>query len=302
MLQKLEIAARIIGLLFGFVALLFAWDQYWKSREQAAELVSIELAARGAVEAASTRITGRFPTNIPGIEEVIGGTCENLVIMADIAGYGTYSAHKESLRYLDAIEDLASNTEEESRRNSVCSGIPGTHSSSETVHIRMILYGPNVLAQSTRNQFKEEQFPQTITKTNYSQFFHDHPDFQRTSNYGEFIGDLIKAQLQYVNDLAAHGVEIRFADHRYQIYLWMHDRSEVAFSLDYQGDYKGDVEQEITFRSRDQNLIDALQQIFELEWKKATPVDVTSLRAMLRSPYPDIVMSGDVSPPDASHP
>jgi hypothetical protein len=279
--RKLEIAIAIVGLPIALVGLLFAWDQYRNSRKQAVELVSIELAARGAVEAASTRVIGKFPTSIPVIKEAIGGTCEHLIIMADVAGYGTYSAHNASLKYLDAIEDLASNTAEEMRRDSACNGIQMTHSSSEAVHIRMILYAPNVLRQSTPNQFKRETYAETMGKPSYAQFFHDH-GFQRASNYEEFIDDLIKSQLQYVIDLASHGVEIRFSDHRYQIYFWMHDGAEVAFSLDYQGDYKGDVEQEIAFRSRDQNLTTALQQIFELEWKKATPVDVASLRAMLR--------------------
>jgi len=289
--RRLEIAASIIGLLLAVIALAFAIDQYWASRQQERELISIQRAVRGAAEAASTRLVGLFPANLPAIKEVVGSTCSHLVVMADVAGYAMFSQHKGFLDYFDAISDLSLRSEQELRQSLACHGVQEANETTAGLsRVRLVLYDPDVLEKTLRNQFRKADYDELKKAPAYSEFFNTHKEIPSTSNYDDFIADLKQVQLQYIIELANRGVDIRMADHRYMVYFWMHDKSEAAFSLDYQGDRQGDGEQEITFRSRDGDLTSAFQKIFELEWKNGKAVDPASLQKLIhseRAPSPE---------------
>jgi hypothetical protein len=266
-----------VGLLLSLFALAFAVDQFLEERKQEKafdkqqqQLQRIALDVTGAAEAASTRSVGNFPITLPAITQVVKSTCDKLVIMADVPGYGMYSNPDGFNKYLLAIEEVASMTREEARRSSACIGVPTAGNQQDgKIDVQMVLYDREQLQKTLENQFKEASYPQTVADQKFNRFFDRHRELKRPENYQQFIAALVQGHLNVAAELSSHQVHIKYANRRYMIYFWMHDEAETAFSLDYQGDVEDDLEKELTFRSRDGKMTSALAAIFGLEWRKA---------------------------------
>jgi hypothetical protein len=268
-------AFEAIGLALSIVGLLFAFDQFFASRQQLRTLHTlgneVELATEGAhaaADAASTRYIADFPYNLPTVTEVVQGTCENLDIMSDVAGYGQFSAQDSFLKYLHEIEAVSTTTLDVSRKGKNCAGrTPSKSKGSDTIGVRMLVYDP-VLLQPGAYQFREPNYRKLSQTDTFKSYFARHKELRSPSNYKEFLQAMKQAHLNYVHELISNGVEVRFTDHRYMVYIWMHDDADAAFAFHYQGDYQSNTEREITFRTRDAKLIDAFRNIFNLEWEK----------------------------------
>ena len=81
-------ALEVVGLLLSVLALLFAIQEFRDSKQQISTLETIGKKVELAADGASTKYIGAFPDNLPTVTEVVQQTCENLDIMADVAGYG----------------------------------------------------------------------------------------------------------------------------------------------------------------------------------------------------------------------
>ncbi len=274
-------AIEYVGFFLGVVGLLFAINEYHEGEKTKATLEDVAQDAHAAVEAASTAFVDEFPHNLPEIKAVIASTCQNLDIMTDVAGYGMYSNFDDFQPYFLTIAELASTKVEDRRRQesdkrsdkrqrNVCAGIPAVGDQHNNVLVRMLVYNGKTLKDAIKNQFKRETYQEILSKPQFDQFFARNKNLPKPKTYDEFVADLVQTQRNYASDLGDHhNVQIRYAERRYEIYIWTHDHQEAAFSLDYLGDIKGKSEKEITFRSRDGKLLRAFDDIFELEWGKA---------------------------------
>lgn len=257
---------ELFGLLLSALGIAFALEAFF-------EFQTLKRKTEAAVAASTTHSVGNFPSNLAAVTQVMQSSCYDLVIMTDVPAYGMYSSPEDFEHYLLAIEQAANLRSEETRKTSACVGVPKQHSTDTRVNVWMIVYDEPRLREALRNQFKDKEYPKISSDEKFGAYFARHQELKRPETYPEFIDALAKAHLGYEQELTKHGVKLRFSNHRYSIYFWMHDSVDSAFSLDYQGDFAGDVEREIGFTSRDDKMTDALTDIFCLEWRKAGGLD-----------------------------
>jgi hypothetical protein len=260
--------------LLAVVAILFSVDQYIGSRKLDRLNTQILETAKQTADATTSRFVGRFPANVPQITEVASQTCEALNIMADVPGYGQFSAQKQFRDYLSAVERVASTPLEESSHTNSCLGkTPVSQLPGGTINVRLLVFDPDLMHKRIANQFRKyEGTGYEALKNNplFISYFSVHKRRPQPANLHEFVQVLEQSNVEYVHELKNHGIDIRVSDHPYMLFLWLRDGEDAVFSFDYQrGAHGEEEEEEIPFRTRDTKLLSALSGIFENEWGRA---------------------------------
>ena len=268
-------AFEVTGLLLSIVALAFSVREYFEFEHQKAayskqtqNLLEIQRKVDLAASEATTRSIGEFPKNIPTIISVVKHACATLDIMADTASYGMISSPDDFFNYLHALENMSSATLADRYTSGECSRLQAEVDPKKRVHVRLLIYDQATLGDVVSTQFNEKTFDSLANSSKFQVFFHDH-NIPQPSNYKDLVAAILGTSFDYARQLAKNRIEVRVSTQRYMVYVWMRDSAEAAFSLDYQGASKDDVEQELAFATKDANLTAAFQKIFEQEWKKS---------------------------------
>jgi len=260
------------------VAIGFAIKQYLDSR---ALVDKVE----GILESASTRYIDLFPEDIPGVREIISGTCATLDIMVSIPGYGQYSSPRDFDAYKMALETVAYSTIKDNKNGNKCLGkdIKAAIDDGAKAHIRLLLFTPDQRKSNMRDQFGEEFLGRLRTdhdaRANFISFFKKNPSLidgkpeeylERICQDGldDFLEKLEK-QHHWNEDIFHHDlIDIRYSRAPYSLYLWLEDDYQAAFSFD-----RKHARTLITFRTRDGKLLDTFRTIFKDVWDSAEPYD-----------------------------
>jgi hypothetical protein len=159
----------------------------------------------------STQFLAPFPQNLVAIRRLVSElhANEDVRIMVDYAGYGSYSNPDEFLRYRGALEESASNSE---------------------MKIKMLIYGDGLGRAALRDQwpnlesFKTERaYPllQEFYRKNRKliddwtagkgQQLADFGDFEKSITYDDLLELKMQAQKK-IQDILADKIEIRYID------------------------------------------------------------------------------------------
>lgn len=268
----------LIGLVLAVIALVFAVEQFHDAKEQSNTLTKVATtaqqaaeAAKQAAEAASTRAIPTFPGSLADITEVVQNTCEDMDIMADVAGYGHYSATDQFVQYRLAIEKMAATPLAETRKDPDCSGLKASNGNgTDKVYFHVLFYAPDVLEKILNQQFPESSFLERSKSKIFKEYFHRHPPTPQ--NNTEFVQAIKRENLEYARDFDRLGLEVRFCTHQLPLYLWTHDQAEAAFVFNYRDPVTGNAT-EIPFRTVDSKLITVFKGMFDTEWKEGVSIN-----------------------------
>ncbi|HEY6252943.1 MAG TPA: hypothetical protein VI685_23540 [Candidatus Angelobacter sp.] len=238
--------------------------EFWKKPENWLAIIAIVFAVTQFIDARiqerrisevaremSTRFIGLFPKNMNEITDVVEKTTKHLDIIVDFAGYGHYSNPEAFYSYRNALLSKAQNSE-----------------------VRMILYSQVPAHASTSSQFAlddQAKWNAERISARFLKFFgevHRGRDLPKNSN--EFNAALQEYQAQYRKDLCDGGVQIRTVDQKLLFFLWLEDNEEAALSFQ---DKATGAERELSIRTLDANLIQAMHDIFKEMWKEAKPLE-----------------------------
>jgi len=233
------------------VAILFAVIQFVHSRSILKDMQEHLARMHEISSSMSTAHVGEFPENLQEIIRItdIKRDVNHLYIMADLLGYGNYSAPELFDEYVGNLERI--------------SGKGGT--------IRIIVYPAEEARRMLKDEFPQGDFAREKLKDRYKLYFgRYHTDFGPAppAEYDTFLDDLNKAEAQYTSALRGRGnIEIRHVRGKLPFYLWLQDDREAVFSF---LQTAGTRTNELSFRTRDGKLIGTFQNIFNELWDEET--------------------------------
>jgi hypothetical protein len=232
-----------LTLVLAVSAIIFAAVQFIDSRIQESR---IENLARGM----STRFAGNYPKNMKDISDVVGHAQRSLDIMVDLLGYGQIAAHDDFQKYYQTLESFGSE-----RR----------------VSVRILIYSRDRVKKVQDTQFTEAQYAKDYeAKTPRLQLFfnrHNNGVFPKEKKTFDLI--LMQTLTDYMKNLMAHGVRIKVTSNDLPFYLWNEDDQEAVVSF-----VKEAASTEVSFRTRDNALLDPFETSFSQLWQAADDADV----------------------------
>lgn len=227
------------------LAIVTASVQFFDSRNQKRKMDEIA----GSM---STRFVGVFPKNMTEIIDIVDRASGSLDIMIDICAYGHYSNPLLFLNYVQAIERAVQ------QRN---------------LTVRMIIYDENQARSDqeasvfgSANFFEEER-----KSLRYTNFFKKRKNtISEPQSVEEFKKMLASEQRSYTQRFLHDGIEIRTVSEDLLMFMWLDDNQDAVFS------FRGDRgERELSFRTRDGNLLTTLRYVFDQIWVQAKPIEAT---------------------------
>jgi len=284
-----------VTLILAVLAIAFAVFQFLDSRhlKRATEGIQTQNekvlhAAQDAAENASTKYVDEFPKNIPFIRDLVQGTCEHLDILADVPGYGMYSAPGDFQDYYTALLRARRTTVGKNAQDGKCAGKSRrTIGADDHPQVRLLLFLPTDRDCSLRKQFKEEAFESGLRtdegeRSKFLAFADQHQDMLRGTDaraymgkvasgneYQSFISYLLRLHRKVEDDLHDAGIEIRYA-RKPLVYMriWKQDSAYAIFSFDHWP--AGSTETELAFSSRAQELVTNFGNIIDDHWGQDT--------------------------------
>jgi hypothetical protein len=228
--------AHDVDTILAVLAILFAFIQYRDMRKLANSM--------------STRFIGQFPSNMAEIVEVVQRKGVNLDILVDIAAYGHYTRPKLFDKYLNALCD---------KRAAGC-------------QVRMLVYSRDIYRKLAAEQLPKDNFPKEKHSKRMDEFlaFPANRRLDRPEVWESFIDLLQREQTEHLKVLLKSGVQIRRINNLRLVSMWIQDHEDSIFSFQNAVDH----EKEVSFRTRDGNLMNALHEVFESAWTSAVPEPV----------------------------
>ena len=248
---------------------------------------------------AQTGFVDTFPGDIPKIIDAIRGTCTSLDIMTDTPGYGIYSSPNFFRKYQESVNDLANGDYVETK----CGPNDRPKGNHPTVNI--LVFSPRERNRmNTEEQFISDSFVERLRtaseKEKFKQFyqlqhrvveqFRDHHADSFLDNPDSFIKELLKKDakaycdfLQILNNAETQaeehldpGINVKYASHHYNLYLWIQDGKNVVFGFQYRPHPSPGIKSTVTattvaFRTNAQEMVKMFKAIFDQEWSSATP-------------------------------
>lgn len=240
--ETLVVVQNSIDRILASIAIIFACVQFVDSRRQRHRMNEI-------AKSMSTRFVGVFPKNMGDVIEVVGKSSQSVDIMIDICAYGHYSYPEFFMEYSHALESLSAK--------------------GEGVTVRMIVYDQARAAQDQDDVFYNVPgfFEREVTSKRFEKFFKLNRGWTEPTTEEGLKEVLFSEQAIHQDNLRRKGVEIRTISETMLLFMWLSDRQEAVFSFRSE---KG--ERELSFRTRDGNLLVTMGDVFEQVWRKAKPL------------------------------
>jgi hypothetical protein len=267
-------AVDIVTIALAIASIAFAYLQ----KVDSAKLKSDTKLLMGS---ATTGYVAEFPYSIPVITKIVQGACGELSVMADVPGYGQYSAPEAFYWYMHAFLDLRHRTIKNNFDAGRCVGKTLGHGNdlTQAPTIRLLLFTPEDREASLRRQLSPESLVRDLNdpkdpaaRNKFMTFFNDNPEMlqekpeeflktvQAGNGYEEFVRVLLDNHKEHEQALKKAGIQIRYARQPFIMRVWIQDAEQAAFSFDHSS------ETEIAFQARDAKLLDNFKQIFQQQW------------------------------------
>jgi hypothetical protein len=220
--------------------MMFACIQFWDSRRHSIAISKI-------AKSMSTRYIGEFPKELDEITEVVVLAASELLIMADLADYASYSKPEASDKLLHGI-DVARES---------------------GVSVRMLVYSGTPLLETLTSQFPEADFPKIRTSAKFKRYFRDkYPGIPEPTTNVDFLKVLQDKTDDVTKHLIQKGVEIGTLSEKVWLFFWLQDEVDAVFLFEDIG-----AEQHgLAFRTRDGKLLETFKAIFNRHWTSAPKI------------------------------
>ena len=197
----------------------------------------------------SSRFIGTFPKHFDTINEIVSSADHFLLILTDWVSYGEYSTaqkyYKEYRKYLFDIR---------------------TKSTPSTVYI--LAYAQELLSASFDKEFPEKDFINELSKDRFKEYFHIyHPTRSVPKDYAEFKRAALEIEEEQRKELQNIGILVQEINQRSLMLFWLEDGEQAVFHFQ----TREEVQQNLSFRTRDIGLITSLYDLFEVNWKGPIP-------------------------------
>ena len=230
-----------IETVLAWIAILFASIQFFDARSQNRKLEEVA----GSM---STRFVGNFPKNLSEIVRIVSQGSRRLDIVVDICAYGHYSAPRLSDEYVSAVR--------EARRE-------------RNVEVRMIFYEATQHVTNAKLQFPEVDFQREQQSPRFREYFGKvYPGKRKPTTWDDFLRTMLTEESKLLKELRDDGVKLRSVSDRLPMSLWLEDGEAAVFSFQ----NPTDRDNELSFGTRDGNLLRTLTQSFEDAWANAKDV------------------------------
>jgi hypothetical protein len=236
--SKPEVVLATVAIVLAIVAIAFAIIQFADAKLQNRKL-------RQVAGSMSTRYIGEFPKNMAEIVDVVRRAHAKLDIVVDLAAYGHYSDPLQFKGYLDAICEKCR----------------------QGVQVRMVIYESNLYAQYFNRQFPKDLFSKETQSERFAFFFYR--GRPKPATWEAFCKLMEHEQMEHLTHMTKAGVRVRSLSTEILLSLWLEDREDVVFSFQ----NATERERELSFRTRDGNLVSSLQRMFESIWEQSADYD-----------------------------
>jgi len=189
----------------------------------------------------STRFVGEFPKNMAEIVDVFKRANKRLDILVDLAAYGHYSWPEEFERYAKIIHDKCE----------------------KGVQVRMVVYSRERYDELFCRQFPKDRFDEEMRSERFKFFFHKYSGLSRPTTWDAFRETITNEQRVHCQNMLKNGVVLRSVSSDVLMSLWLGDQTDAVFSFQ----NATEREREVSFRTRDSDLIRSLQKTFEMTWE-----------------------------------
>ena len=218
------------------VAIVFAVVQFVDSRFQKRDMKEI-------ADSMSTRFIGQFPNNMTEVVAVVRQAKTALDILVDVAAYGHYST---PLLFEEFLKEI--NTKRK-------------------LKVRMIVYHSDIYTKLRLEQFPEKTYEEERRSARYRKFFEANRRLTEPTTWKGFQDMLLSEQAVHLKTIQNMKVDIRTINDLRFISIWLEDRKDAVFSFQNAVEH----EKEVSFRTRDGNLITTLNGVFEEAWTASEP-------------------------------
>jgi hypothetical protein len=277
-------AFEVLTIILAVLAIGFAVKQYFDSRDLITSNKGLTDKVEYLLGTASTKYIDDFPNDVPGIQEVMSGTCRSLDIMVSVPGYAQYSSPKDFDHYKATLVAVAKSTLRENKALKKCLGkkIEESWKDDDKAQVRLLLFQPPQRRTMLEDQFKKDKFllglrnPSSETSKKFINFFTANPRLiqgttpdaylqkVRDSAYDDFLDQLQKLHHQHEEQYCNEGILIKYSPEQFSTFLWLQDNDQAAFSYD---------TNKITFKTNDQTLVKSFRSVFEDAWKRGISFD-----------------------------
>ncbi len=191
--------------------------------------------------AVSTQYVGTFPGNMKAITEILSQTRKSLIIVTDVPAYGCYSNPEDHQKYRQILENLAK--------------------PDGGIKIRMVFYSKHKRHESDKDQFANETFDKIKKRSTYKHFFEywKGKKVEPRDTLG-FYKMLNQENTDFEDRFSKFPVDIYYTSKDLPVFMWLRDSTEVVFSF---RNY-GVAPREVSFSSRDRDVIDVLLKIADV--------------------------------------
>lgn len=190
----------------------------------------------------ATIFIGQFPDNINKIIEILDEAKNEIKVVVDLAAYGGLSNPLDHKAYKNLLENKAR----------------------AKINVKMLIHTNDLVEKLTEDQFRK----QTETTEKQQIFFEsdlllhfldNNKRYSQPKSMQDFIKIVQDENRKAEIDLRNNGVLVERHSERFPVFLWVIDRRKAVFSF-----YNmGTEAREVSFLTRDSNIIKMLAEIFE---------------------------------------
>jgi hypothetical protein len=238
-----------VDTVLAILAIIFATIQFVDSRlqehlmkEQRLRMLNQSNQMEGLAKSMSTRFVGNFPLNMSEIVDVVSKTDARLDIMCDVAAYGHYSQPTLFANYRNHIQAKRS----------------------ANIDVRLIVYANDIYERLLSERFAEAKFEDEKKSARLNLFFKSNPQHNLPETHADFLAALRQEQLSILRSFMNSGVKVKTVTDTRLLSMWLEDDEDVVFGFQ----NPIDTTKEVSFRSRDGNLIKVMHDVFEEAWSR----------------------------------
>lgn len=239
-----------------------SFDRWWPELQRQIKNLSASddrQALSGQAQAlSSTSFIDFFPANMTEISNFVKHTPNDLHILVDFAGYGSYSSPPE-IKYLENLKEV-------SLRGKA---------------ITIIAYDNELAQRTLRKQFRPEDYGKEQGTARYRRFVKNHPEVK---DYESFLAAQMAQERSDVEALCRAGIAVYLTKEEAPLFLWSHYRYHNAF---FSVEHIGRLEDGFSFRTSERKMIDCLEAFFDERQASSTRVSASLARGSEREAQED---------------
>jgi hypothetical protein len=227
-----------LALILSLIQIKQSLTQLNQSKIQLEQSQKTEQNIREIANSVSTKYLDVFPGTMKPIINLIASTKKELLIVADVPAYGSFSSPSDYQQYTQEIENLASR-------------------SGDPKQVRILTWGPDRRHASFNLLYGSRTFEEIEKGETYKNYFDYWKQRTKPENMDGLFHLSEDENQKFQRRFLDKGVDINQTNGELPVFMWLSDDRQAIFSLYY---YGGNA-REVSFRTYDPRLIEVLKEI-----------------------------------------